>query len=334
MAMTAVLGQSFDFKPNQRYPDPAVQDFAPELRAPARLQRVGRTPGDRLALGRGAGVVRRRPLSAAVGDIPNDRILRWMKSPAEATTFRQPSQHRQWPGARPPGPVARLRALDAARDANRVRRPRSRCWPTATTASGSTRRTTSCAAQTAPSGSPTRRSGSAGAGTKATRPSPETSAWRLPHRRAGDSGELTLVTDDLAGPNGLCFTPDEKTLLYIVESRSTPHRRVWACDVVDDGRRLGARRLARGRQRPRRTGRHPLRRGRQPVVRLGGGTGGTGALDGVMVFDPQGQPIGRIALPRALRQPVLRRCSGRNRLFMASSHSLYAVYVNTRGAVY
>jgi gluconolactonase len=54
-------------------------------------------------------------------------------------------------------------------------------------------------------------------------------------------------------------------------------------------------------------------------------------LDGVMVFSPDGEPIGRIALPE--------RCSNlcfggikRNRLFMASSQSLYALYTNARGA--
>jgi gluconolactonase len=55
-------------------------------------------------------------------------------------------------------------------------------------------------------------------------------------------------------------------------------------------------------------------------------------LDGVMVFSPDGEPIGRIALPE--------RCSNlcfggikRNRLFMASSQSLYSLYTNARGAV-
>ena len=49
------------------------------------------------------------------------------------------------------------------------------------------------------------------------------------------------------------------------------------------------------------------------------------------VFDPQGQPIGHIRLP----ERCANLCFGgadNNRLFMASSHSLYAVYVNTRGA--
>ena len=50
------------------------------------------------------------------------------------------------------------------------------------------------------------------------------------------------------------------------------------------------------------------------------------------VFDPAGKPIGHIRLP----ERCANLCFGgarRNRLFMASSHSLYALYVETRGAV-
>ena len=55
-------------------------------------------------------------------------------------------------------------------------------------------------------------------------------------------------------------------------------------------------------------------------------------LDGVMVFAPDGAPIGRIALPERCANV----CFGglkRNRLFMAASQSIYALYVNTQGAL-
>ncbi len=54
-------------------------------------------------------------------------------------------------------------------------------------------------------------------------------------------------------------------------------------------------------------------------------------LDGVRVFNPQGQAIGHIHLP----ERCANLCFGgmhRNRLFMAASHSLYALYVNVQGA--
>jgi gluconolactonase len=59
---------------------------------------------------------------------------------------------------------------------------------------------------------------------------------------------------------------------------------------------------------------------------------GSPDLDGVMIFAPDGKPIGRIALPERCANV----CFGglkRNRLFMAASQSMYALYVNTQGAL-
>jgi gluconolactonase len=55
------------------------------------------------------------------------------------------------------------------------------------------------------------------------------------------------------------------------------------------------------------------------------------ALDGVRVFDPQGRALGHIHLP----ERCANLCFGgrhRNRLFMAASHSVYALHVNVQGA--
>jgi gluconolactonase len=52
---------------------------------------------------------------------------------------------------------------------------------------------------------------------------------------------------------------------------------------------------------------------------------------GVFVYNPQGKLIGRIRLPEVCANV----CFGgpkRNRLFMAGSQSIYALYVNTQGA--
>jgi gluconolactonase len=62
----------------------------------------------------------------------------------------------------------------------------------------------------------------------------------------------------------------------------------------------------------------------------GAGWGGAG-YDGVHVFTPAGERIGMIVLPEACAN-VCFGGSKRNRLFMAASQSLYAVYVGTRGA--
>ena len=49
-----------------------------------------------------------------------------------------------------------------------------------------------------------------------------------------------------------------------------------------------------------------------------------------MIFNASGKPIGKISLPERCANV----CFGgrkRNRLFMAASHSIYSLYVNTRG---
>src|SRR5207247_2827688 len=139
------------------------------------------------------------------------------------------------------------------------------------------------------------------------------------------SGRAEVVADDINFPNGLCFSPDESRI-YIVESRAQP-RAIRVFDVVDDGRRL-----TNGKSFA------DLGQGSPDGFRcdvdgnLWCGWGGTPELNGVAVFAPDGTMIGRISLPERcanLRFGGLKR----NRLFMAASHSLYAVYVNTEGAI-
>ena len=58
---------------------------------------------------------------------------------------------------------------------------------------------------------------------------------------------------------------------------------------------------------------------------------GSAELDGVFVYSPEGELVGRIHLP----ERCANLCFGggkRNRLFMAASKSLYSLYVNTQGA--
>ena len=154
------------------------------------------------------------------------------------------------------------------------------------------------------------------------------------YRIDGQNGKVTRVIDDMKGPNGLCFSPDEKTL-YVVEGRATPNRLIWAITVNDDGS-LGARRKhIEGLDYAAIDGMKCDEAGN-----LWCGWGGNGdpkadleKLDGVRVFNPQGKAIGHISLPE--RCPNL--CFGGregNRLFMASSHSIYSLFVNTRGATF
>jgi len=147
------------------------------------------------------------------------------------------------------------------------------------------------------------------------------------YRLDGDTGAATIVAAGVLGPNGLCFSPDE-SILYIVESRGVPNRKILAYDVAPGGRTLANKRVLidAGPGTP-----DGMRCDIDGNLWCGWGMGDA-ALDGVMVFAPDGAPIGRIALP----ERCANLCFGglkRNRLFMASSQSIYALYVNTQGAL-
>jgi gluconolactonase len=136
--------------------------------------------------------------------------------------------------------------------------------------------------------------------------------------------EATVVVDEMSKPNGLCFSPDE-SLLYVVDSGSTPAV-IRVYDVV------GGTRLTNGRLFV------DMSPGTSDGIRCdvdgnlwaAAGNGGDG-FDGVHIFAPNGDRIGQILLP----EKCANICFGgdkRNRLFMAASQSIYAVYVETQGA--
>ena len=138
--------------------------------------------------------------------------------------------------------------------------------------------------------------------------------------------EIVAVLEGLVNPNGLAFSPDER-FLYIVEC-ATP-RSIHAFDVVDDGRALRDRRVLidAGPGTP-----DGFRVDVDGNLWCGWGMGSE-ELDGVRIFAPDGKAIGHLHLPERCANV----CFGgekRNRLFMASSQSVYAVYVNTQGSPY
>ena len=157
----------------------------------------------------------------------------------------------------------------------------------------------------------------------------------LPHAtyRVAPDGKTSQVESSLLAPNGLAFSPDEK-ILYIVESRATPTRLIWGYDVAVDGTLSNKRKVVDANGPGAFDG---FRVDEDGNLWCGLGSNGTSGLDsadhdGVMIYNPNGKPIGRIRLPE--------RCANltfggpkKNRLYMASSHSLYALYVETRGCV-
>src|SRR5689334_8036176 len=146
------------------------------------------------------------------------------------------------------------------------------------------------------------------------------------YRIDGATGKATIVAEGVLGPNGLAFSPDEK-ILYVVESRGVPNRKILAYDVSEGGDKLANKRvfIDAGAGTP-----DGFRVDIDGNLWCGWGMGHA-ELDGVMVFAPDATPIGRIALPERCANV----CFGgvkRNRLFMAASQSIYALYVNTQGA--
>ncbi|MDR3531562.1 MAG: SMP-30/gluconolactonase/LRE family protein [Rhodopila sp.] len=140
------------------------------------------------------------------------------------------------------------------------------------------------------------------------------------------SGALTAVLEDIPGPNGLCFSPDER-LLYLVQSRAKPNRLITAHRLSGDGTRVDAGEAVIDCDTGTADG---IRCDADGNIWCGWGMG-SDELDGVMVFASDGTKIGRVALP----ERCANLCFGgryANRLFMATGHGLYAVYFHTSGA--
>ena len=137
-------------------------------------------------------------------------------------------------------------------------------------------------------------------------------------------GSLTVVADDFKGPNGLCFSPDER-LLYVAESGEQfapePERYIRVFDVVDDGRTLANPRVF-----------HKVVPGFADGFRADeDGNIWSSAEDGVHCIAPSGDLLGVVKVPYTVSNLVF---GGRNRseLFICGSHTLFAIYVNKRGA--
>lgn len=138
------------------------------------------------------------------------------------------------------------------------------------------------------------------------------------------TGQLTVVETEVAGPNGLAFSPDE-SILYLADSVSSPNQ-ILAYDVTIDNR-LRKRRVVVDAGAGNCDG---FRCDENGNLWCGWGAGRD--LNGVFVFSPDGAHLARIALPERCANLCFGGPAG-NRLFMTASQSLYAVYVRARGAV-
>lgn len=154
------------------------------------------------------------------------------------------------------------------------------------------------------------------------------------YRIDAKTGQMTMVTNDLYKPNGLCFSPEYKKL-YVCDTGSTHYpdapNIIQVYDIVD-GAKLGRGRRYISTELPGKGSglADGIRADTDGNIWAGMGWVGPG-YDGVHIFDPEGQRIGMILLPEICAN----LCFGgtkRNRLFMAAGQSLYTVYVEARGA--
>ena len=152
------------------------------------------------------------------------------------------------------------------------------------------------------------------------------------YRVDAKTGKMTKVADEPFKPNGLCFSNDYKKM-YIADTGASHYKEakniIWGYDV--DGATLKNPRTFADMELDGRAGfADGIRADEDGNVWSSAGWVGDG-YDGVHIFAPNGDRIGQIRMPEIISN-VCFGGSKKNRLFMTGSQSLYAVYVETRGA--
>jgi gluconolactonase len=142
------------------------------------------------------------------------------------------------------------------------------------------------------------------------------------YRADSDTGKITRVADDFTKPNGLAFSGDERKLFIADSGRShapdAPHH-IRVFDVTDGGKLENGRVFCE------------IEPGIPDGFRLDqDGNLWVGAGDGVHCFNASGKLIGKILTPETVANVTFGGAK-RNRLFIAATSTLFAVYLNTRG---
>jgi len=137
------------------------------------------------------------------------------------------------------------------------------------------------------------------------------------------TGRIALASGDFEGPNGLAFSPDE-TRLYVSETgdqtSDAPRQYIRAFDVTPEGRLHGGEVF------------HKIDPGYADGLCVDeDGNLWSSAADGVHCIAPDGKLMGKVLVPHRVSNLTF---GGplRNRLFIGGSHTLYAIFLNRRGA--
>jgi gluconolactonase len=143
------------------------------------------------------------------------------------------------------------------------------------------------------------------------RPLLRDAVWRYDPRTAS----AIAVADSFDKPNGLCFSPDERTL-YVADNGKPHHLKAF--DVLDGGRLDGERVIHVGSPE------HPDGLKADSAGRLY-----ATFASGVDILDPDGSHIGAIELPGAVNF-----CFGgpdRNILFITADTAIHAAHLQAKG---
>jgi gluconolactonase len=153
------------------------------------------------------------------------------------------------------------------------------------------------------------------------------------------SGRLDVVVteDQIPDPNGICFSPDYKKL-YVISTGKGPGDAgtggkgdISVFDVGSDNKLSNQKLFTDCVVDGIKCGPDGMRADVDGNLWVSSNAGRNVGYNGVTVWNPAGKLIGRIRTPEVVGNV----CFGgpkRNRLFMAGSQSLYALYTGTQGA--
>jgi len=145
------------------------------------------------------------------------------------------------------------------------------------------------------------------------------------YRFEPESGRIAIAAGDFEGPNGLCFSPDERRL-YVAETGAlnadAPRRCIRVFDVGADGMLSGGAIF------------HKVEPGYADGMCVDEeGNLWSSAADGIHCIDPAGRLLGKVLVPHRVSNLTFGG-PDRDRLFIGGSHTLYAIFLNRRGAAW
>jgi len=137
-----------------------------------------------------------------------------------------------------------------------------------------------------------------------------------------ETGQIRVAAGDFDGPNGLAFSPDENRL-YVSETgdqtTDDPKQYIRVFDVDGAGRLSGGQIF------------HKIEPGYADGLCVDeDGNVWSSAGDGVHCISPDGRLLGKVRVPHRVSN-VAFGGAAKNRLFIAGSHTLYAIFLNRRG---